>query len=442
MKKKLLSLLLSAAMTATLLAGCGSKAATETAAPEAAAETTEEAAPADEAAAEEAPAAEAAVPADFKVGVILVGDENEGYTYAHIQGIKEACKTLGVADNQVIWKYTIAEDATCYDAAMDLVDAGCSVVFSNSYGHQTYMQQAASEVPDVTFVSMTGDTAAISGLDNFCNAFTNVYESRYVSGVVAGMKIAELDAAGKIPATGYDKDGNVKVGYVGAYPYAEVVSGYTAFFLGIRSVFEKAAMEVTYTNSWFDITAEGEAAKALMSDGCVIIGQHADSTGAPAAVQAALDGGAVAYSVGYNVDMLSVAPDAALTSATNNWSVYYTYAIGTAMKGEKIDQNWAKGYAEDAVAITELGASCAEGTADAVAKAEASIKDGSLHVFDTSKFTVDGKNLEEYVVDLTGNFDTSDAEDKNAIWDGYFHESEFRSAPSFDIRIDGIKELN
>lgn len=439
--KKLLSLLLTGAMVLSLTA-CGSTAAEAPAADAA----TEEAAPAEDAAAEEeaAPAEEttAAAPADFKVGVILVGDENEGYTYAHIEGIQAAMKTLGLADDQVIWKYTIAEDATCYDAAMDLVDAGCSVVFSNSYGHQTYMQQAAQEVPDVTFVSMTGDTAAISGLDNFCNAFTNVYESRYVSGVVAGMKIAELDAAGEIPATGYDADGNVKIGYVGAYPYAEVVSGYTAFFLGAQSVFEKVSMEVSYTNSWFDITAEGEAAKALMSDGCVVIGQHADSTGAPAAVQAALDGGAVAYSVGYNVDMLSVAPDAALTSATNNWSVYYTYAIGAAMNGEKIDQNWAKGYSDDAVAITELGASCAEGTADKVAEVEAAIKDGSLHVFDTTTFTVDGKNLDEYVVDLTGNFETTDEGDKNAIMDGYFHESEFRSAPSFDIRIDGITELN
>lgn len=439
--KKILSLLLTGAMVLSLTA-CGSNAAAPAATEEAATEetATEEAAPTEEAAVEEA--APAAAPSDFKVGVILVGDENEGYTYSHIEGIKEAMKTLGLTDDQVIWKYSIAEDATCYDSAMDLVDSGCTVIFSNSYGHQTYMQQAAAEVPDATFVSMTGDTAAISGLPNFCNAFTNVYESRYVSGVVAGMKIAELDALGEIPATGYDKDGNVKVGYVGAYPYAEVVSGYTAFFLGIQSVFEKVSMEVSYTNSWFDITAEGEAAKALMSGGSVIIGQHADSTGAPAAVQAALDAGEVHYSVGYNVDMLSVAPDAALTSATNKWAVYYTYAIGAAMNGEKIDQNWAKGYTDDAVAITALGASCAEGTAEKVAEAEEAIKSGSLHVFDASKFTVEGKNLTEYVVDLTGNFETTDDGDKNAIMDGYFHESEFRSAPSFDIRIDGIKELN
>jgi len=425
--KKIVSLLLTGAMVLSLVA-CGDDAATkETSAGESAAEGAGES---------------AAIPADFKIGAVMLGDENEGYTFAHIDGIKKACEELGVSEDQVVWKYNISEDASCYDAAMDLVDAGCNLIFSNSYGHQTYMQQAAAEVPDVTFVAMTGDTASVSGLSNLCNAFTDIYESRYVSGVVAGMKIAEMDANGEIPAASIDGDGNVKIGYVGAYPYAEVVSGYTAFYLGVKSVYENVVMEVSYTNSWFDITAEGEAAKALLSDGCLIIGQHADSTGAPAAVQAAHEAGTVAYSVGYNVDMLSVAPDVALTSATNNWSVYYAYAIETAANGEAIPQNWAKGYAEDAVRITDLGSACAEGTAEKVAEVEAALKDGSLHVFDTSKFTVDGATLDEYKIDLTGDFDTDDEEDQNAIWDGYFHESEFRSAPSFDIRIDGITELN
>lgn len=379
---------------------------------------------------------------DFKIGAILIGDENEGYTYAHIKGIEAAAKELGLSEDQIIWKYSIPEDASCKEAALDLVDSGCSVIFSNSYGHQSYIQEAAAEEPDVQFVAMTGDTASLSGLDNFSNAFTKVYESRYVSGVVAGMKIAELEAAGKIPAESKDADGNVKVGYVGAYPYAEVVSGYTAFYLGIKSVVENVVMEVSYTNSWFDITKEGEAANALMARGCLIIGQHADSTGAPAAVQAAVDSGKTAFSIGYNVDMLSVAPTAALTSATNNWSVYYTYAIKAAMDGEKIATNWAKGYADGAVEITELGTSCAAGTADKVAEVEAALKDGSLHVFDTSKFTVEGKEVSECVVDLNGDFDTEDEEDQNAVWDGYFHESELRSAPSFSLIIDGITPLN
>ena len=276
---------------------------------------------------------------NIKIGVILVGDENEGYTYAHIEGIKEAMKAHNISEDQVIWKYTIPENEQCKETAEDLAEQGCTAIFSNSYNHQTYMQQVAGEpgYENITFVAATGDTAANSGLKNFKNCFTKVYESRYVSGIVAGMKLAELVKDGKVADNNKDADGNIKIGYVGAYPYAEVVSGYTAFYLGIKSVVENVVMEVQYTQSWFDIAAEGQAAKALMADGCIIIGQHADSTGAPAEVQAAYDAGTVAYSIGYNVDMLSVAPKAALTSATNVWGVYYTYAFGQLLKGEDID---------------------------------------------------------------------------------------------------------
>lgn len=385
---------------------------------------------------------QSAASSDFKMGAVLVGDENEGYTFAHIDGIKKAAAELGVSEDQIIFKYTIPEDEKCYDACKDLAEQGCKLIITNSYGHQSYCQQAATEFPEIQFVSMTGDTAKASKLANFSNAFTNIYEARYVAGVVAGMKVKELADAGKITDAN-KKDGKVKLGYVGAYPYAEVVSGYTAYFLGVQSIYKDVVMEVQYTNSWFDITAEGEAANALLSDGCVIIAQHADSTGAPSAVQAALEGGKVCYSVGYNVDMLSVAPDAALTSATNNWAAYYKEAIGLALKGEKVPTNWAKGYADGAVAITELGKSCAAGTQEKVDETIAAIKAGTLHVFDTSKFTVGGKEVTSaFATDTDGDF-TPDADE--AVIDGYYHESDCelnQSAPSFGLRIDGITELN
>ena len=421
--KKIIAMLLAVLFVCGVLAACG----------ETTTDTTETK-PADDAV--ETTAADD----DFKVGVILVGDENEGYTFAHMEGIKSAAASLGLADSQIIWKYNIPEDEQCKDACDDLVGQGCSVIFTNSYGHQSYTQQAAEEYPDVQFVAMTGDTAKASGLDNFCNAFTRVYESRFVSGVVAGLKVKELLDAEQIPAEGFDADGNVKIGYVGAYPYAEVVSGYTAFYLGIKSVVENVVMDVQYTNSWFDMVAEGAAADALMARGCVIIGQHADSTGAPSAVQAALESAKVVYSVGYNVDMLSVAPQAALTSATNNWAVYYTYAIGAAKNGEKIATNWAEGYEQDAVAITELGESCAEGTAEKVEEIIAAIKAGELHVFAQDSFTMGGAVVEEaFATDTDGDW-TPDAD--NAMFDGYYHESYFQSAPAFGLRIDGITELN
>ena len=287
---------------------------------------------------------------------------------------------------------------------------------------------------------MTGDTARADGLDNFHNAFTGIYEARYVGGIVAGMKLQQLIDEGKVEDKNKNADGKIKIGYVGAYPYAEVVSGYTAFFLGLQSIVPDVAMQVQYTNSWFNITAENEAAKALIADGCIIISQHADSTGAPSACQEALDAGTTVYCVGYNVDMLAVAPTAALTSPTNVWEVFYEYAFNAVMNGESFDTNWCQGYEADAVKLTPLGESCAPGTQEKVDEAIAAIKAGTLHVFDTSKFTVGGETVTAaFATDTDGDF-VPDADE--AVFDGYYHESYFQSAPSFQLRIDGITELN
>ncbi len=431
--KKFVLLLVVLAMVIVPLVGCTQQTAEESTAAESSAAVTEEAAT------EEA-ATEAAADDAVKIGVILVHDENTGYDYAHIEGIRTAAAATGVADDQIIWKYNIPEDETCYDTATDLVEQGCTYIFSDSYGHQSYMQQAASENPDVTFVSMTGDTAALSGLENFKNAFNDTYQSRYVSGVVAGMKLAELVEDGLVADDNMDADGNIKLGYVGAYPYAEVVSGYTAFYLGVQSIVPNVVMDVQYTNSWYDPTAEAEAANALVASGCIIISQHADSTGAPAACEALLEDGTTVYCVGYNVDMLSVAPTAALTSAQNNWAVYYTYAFDNIVNGGEIATDWAEGYNEDAVMISALGESCAEGTAEKVAEVEAALKDGTLNVFDTSKFTVGGETVTSFLaIDVDGDWVGDEGE---AITDGVFHESTLRSAPYFSLRIDGITELN
>lgn len=388
---------------------------------------------------------------DLKVGVILLGDETEGYSKAHMDGISAAIDELGLSKDNLIWKYKVPEDSSCYEAAVDLVDSGCGLIISNSYGHQTYMVQAAQEFPDTDFISMTGDFAAISGCDNFSNAFTSIYEARYVSGVVAGLKLKEMVESGELSAAtqanSFDADGNIKIGYVGAFNYAEVVSGYTSFYLGVKSVMPNVVMEVKYTNSWFDIDKEGAAAEALIANGCVIIGQHADSTGAPAATQKLKDTGKICYSIGYNIDMLDTAPTAALTSATNTWGAFYKEAIGAAMKGETVPADWAKGFADNAVGITKLGESCAAGTEEYVKDVESKIADGSLKIFDTSTFTVEGKEVTTAEVDLS-YYDYStgtpqmiyEGKTEEAIKDGAFQESTLRSAPYFALRIDGITE--
>lgn len=370
-------------------------------------------------------AASAAVPAgEIKVGYICIGDENEGYSANHINGLKAAQEALGISDDQVMIKYNIPETEAAYEAAVDLAENGCDIIFATSFGQESYVFQAAAEYPDIQFCHATGTAASASELTNVHNYFTAIYEARYVSGVVAGMKLNQMIEDGTITAE------TAKIGYVGAFPFAEVISGYTSFFLGARSVCPSATMEVRYTNSWSDMALEKETAEALIADGCVLISQHSDTVGPATACEAA--GVPI---VGYNISMIPTAPTQALTSAACNWGAYVTYAIQCVIDGTEIPKDWCHGYSDGAVHITELNeAAVAPGTAEKVAEVEAALKDGTLHVFDCSTFTVNGEELTTYTTayGLEGN---------EMVSDGYFHESEVRSAPYFDIIIDGINAV-
>ncbi len=361
----------------------------------------------------------------FKVGVIYIGDENEGYTEAHMKGVAEMKKALGLSDSQVIEKKGIPESEKAYDAAVDLAEQGCTYIIATSFGHESYLIQAAKEYPKIVFAHATGYQAAMSGLKNMHNFMPSIYQARYVSGIVAGLKLNEMIASKKIKAS------EAKIGYVGAYPYAEVVSGYTSFFLGARSVCPSATMEVRYTNSWADMSLEKETAEALIAAKCVLISQHADTTGAPSACQAH-----GVPCVGYNVDMTAVAPDSALTSAAMNWGAFYTLSAKAVMNGQGFDVEWSKGYEEDAVYITKINSKVA--TSDAQAKTEAAekaIKAGTLKVFNTKSFTVNGKSIED-LIKAGGDF----AKYSNYVKDGAFNEQNGFAAPAFDLRIDGIVE--
>lgn len=404
--KKLLSVLLAMGLTVSMVAGCGSDTTSDS---DVATAGTE--------------AGEAVTTSDIKVGIMYIGDENEGYTAAHMAGIDAMMETLGLTEEQVIEKTLTPEDESCYDAAVDLAEQGCNIIFGNSFGFESYMMQAAAEYPEIQFCHATGFQAASSGLANMHNYFTSVYESRYVSGVVAGLKLNEMIADGTIT------EEQAKMGYVGAFPYAEVISGYTSFYLGAKSVCPSVTMEVQYTNSWADMSGESEVATKLIDDGCVLISQHADTTGAPSACEAK-----GVPCVGYNIDMTSVAPNSALTSASINWGPYYTYAVESVMNGQAIATDWCQGYVDGAVRITGLNdATVAEGTAEKVAEVEAALKEGSLHVFDTATFTVNGSSLEDLIAQ-GGDYEKYAA----YVSDGYYHESELASAPAFDLIVDGI----
>ncbi len=368
--------------------------------------------------------------ADFKVGFIFLHDENSTYDKNFIDAANEAAAALGLKKEQVIMKTNIPESPKCYEAAAELVDEGCSLVFADSFGHEDYMIQAAKEFPDVQFCHATGTKAHTEKLPNFHNAFASIYEGRYVAGIVAGMKLNALIAEGKFTAA------EAKVGYVGAFPYAEVISGYTSFFLGVRSVCPTATMQVEYTNSWFDIAKEKTAAQTLITAGCKLISQHADSEGAPKACE---EKGIP--NVAYNINTQSIGENTYLISSKINWVPYMKMIIEKtkAGKGTEIPYDWCGGFNENAVAMTELNTKvAAEGTQAAVDAAIAAFKAGTLKVFDTSKFTVGGQKLTEYLADV--NTDAAFTKDTNVIHDGYFDESasDKRSAPYFDIIIDGI----
>ena len=367
---------------------------------------------------------------DVKVGFIFLHDENSTYDLNFINAADEACKALGVKDENKIYKRNVPEGQECYDAAADLVDQGCSIIFADSFGHEDYMIEAAKQYTDVQFCHSTGTKAHTEGLSNYHNAFASIYEGRYLAGIAAGMKLNEMIEAGKFTAD------EAKMGYVGAFTYAEVISGYTSFYLGAKSVCPSVTMDVTFTGSWYDEAKEKEAANKLIADGCKLISQHADSMGAPTACETA-----GVPNVSYNGSTIEACPNTFIVSSRINWAPYYEYAIKAVIDGTEIKADWTGDISTESVLLTDVNAAAAaDGTQEAIDAAKAKLADGSLHVFDTSTFTVKGETLTSYMADV--DTDAAYTADTEAISDGYFHESEYRSAPYFDIQIDGINLLD
>ena len=418
MKKRILAMLLAGAMVFSLSA-CGGTGA-ETPAPEGTtpAETTP---------------AETDGAKTVKVGLICIGDENDqGYTYNFIRGKDAVTEALAEKGITVEWsvKWNIGEDSSCEEANLELAEEGCDLIINNSFGFEPYMLKVAPDYPKIEFISCTNQASAVDDLPNTHNAFANIYEGRYLAGVVAGMKMQEMIDNGEITPE------EAVIGYVGAYSFAEVISGFTAYYLGAKSVCPSVTMKVNFVGSWSDATEEGNAAQALCDAGCIMISQHSDNTTPATAAQ-----NAGAFHTGYNNDMISIAPDASLIGTRIDWSVYFEYAIEAVANGQEFDQDWCHGMDEGAVVMTPLNEDiAAAGTAEKLAEVEEAIRSGALQIFDTSTFTVDGAELTTAMaIDTDGDF-VADSEE--AVFDGAFHESYFQSAPYFTVRIDGIEWLN
>ena len=419
MKNRILAMLLAGSMIFSLAACSGGT-------------STEETTPAETGTTETTPA-ETEGAKTVKVGLICIGDENDqGYTYNFIRGKDAVTEALAEKGINVEWsvKWNIGEDSSCEEANIELAEEGCQLIINNSFGFEPYMLKVAPDYPDIEFIACTNQASWTDDLPNTHNAFANIYEGRYLAGVVAGMKMQEMIDNGDITAD------QAVIGYVGAYSFAEVISGFTAYYLGAKSVCPSVTMKVSFVGSWSDATLEANAAQALCDEGCIMISQHSDNTTPATAAQS--NG---AFHTGYNNDMISIAPEASLIGTRIDWSVYFAYAIKAVANGEEFDQDWCHGMDMGAVVMTPLNEDiAAEGTAEKLAEVEAAIKDGSLQVFDTSTFTVEGAELTTCLAIDTDDDFVADSEE--AVFDGAFHESYFQSAPYFTVRIDGIEWLN
>ena len=360
---------------------------------------------------------------DLKIGFIFLHDENSTYDLNFINAAKEACEKLGI---EYVMETNIPEGQECYDTAAELADEGCDIIFADSFGHESYMIQAAIDFPEVEFCHATGTRAHTEGLSNYHNAFATIFEGRYLAGVAAGLKLNEMIEAGKFTAE------EAKIGYVGAFPYAEVKSGYTSFFLGARSVCPSATMEVTFTYSWYDEAMEKEGAQMLIQKGCKLISQHADSMGAPTACEVA-----GVPNVSYNGSTVAACPNTFIVSSRINWAPYFEYILNSMINGEEIAADWTGTIATSSVELSAVNEqAAAEGTVAKIEEVKAGLVDGTIKVFDTAAFTVNGAALTTYLADVDdmGDF----VGETEVVIDGEFAESEFRSAPYFDINIDGI----
>ncbi len=354
---------------------------------------------------------------NIKIGFVHVSDPSDmGYTYNHDLGTQQMIKDLGLSEDQVINKYNIGEDEGCATAINELIEAGCNIIFATSFGHGDYMTEAAEAHPEIEFCHATGTQAAGSELPNYHNYFTSIYEARYIAGVTAGLKLNELIENGTIT------EDEAVIGYVAAFYFEEVISGFSAFYLGAKSVCPSATMITLKADSWSDPVKEGQIAQSLIDQGAVLISQHSDNTSPATTAEAA-----GVFHCGYNSDMIPAAPKASLISARADWSIYLEYAVNCVINGEAIVTDWCEGYAEGANFTSPLNEDiAAPGTQEKLNEIAAGLKDGSLHVFagpwtGTHKFSGEVYNCAE------------------GEW---VEESKDRSAPYFGYILEGITLLD
>ena len=404
---------------------------------------------------------------DVKVGLICLHDNSSTYDKNFIDSMNNACANAGLKESQLIVKTNVPEEGDdCKNAANELVQAGCNFIVADSFGHEANLRTVAAANPNVQFLHCTGTTAHTAELANFHNGFASIYEGRYLAGVAAGLKLKAMKDANPNTAS--------KVGYVGAYTYAEVISGYTSWYLGVKSVVSDVTMDVRFTGSWYDPTAEKEAAEALINDGAVLVSQHADSMGAPNACEEHN-----VPNVSYNGSTYDACPNTFIISSRIDWTfIFEMYINALANKDEMMSQYWLAqtdvtgNLLDGSVKLTDVGSAAAPRTQAYLDLLKYELAGASLMghspVFATNTFTVrnaytaegeageafraratvdDDYHLLTYMADVNETDNIVDGNyvsvpDTQVVFGGIFQESTERSAPYFDITIDGITLRN
>ena len=371
----------------------------------------------------------------MKVGLLTLHGTESTYDKNFIDAFNAACEAKGV---EPLLQSGVGEDATCTAAANKMVQEGAKLIFADSFGHETHLHEAAKDAKEVEFCHATGVHAAeyeAAGEKNFHNAFASIYEGRYLAGVAAGLKLQAMLAAN--PST------SKKIGYVGAYTYAEVISGLTSWYLGVKSIVSDVTMDVRFTGDWYNIEKENSSATALINGGCSIISQHADSMGAPNACEAA-----GVPNITYNGP---TAKETYVISSKINWQPYFEHCIDAVKAGKPIETNYTGSLKDGSVEIGKIGPAAAEGTEAKINEVKAALEAGTTKVFDASTFTLNTANaaLEEgkkLDLDADGHIKSYSVNGTNVIKSegskSWFAESEIQSAPYFDLTIDGITFLN
>lgn len=311
---------------------------------------------------------------ELKIGVLYIGSASEtsGYTYAHEIGIQGMANNIGLSDNQIVRKESVSDsDEKAIKAALqDCVDKKCNVIFTTSWGYMNQTEEFAEKYPDIYFANATG---YLSNGKNFTNYFGRIYQTRYLSGIVAGLK-TKTNKIGYVSAMGTDN--------------SECTGGVDAFAIGVESVNKAAKIKVAVTNSWYAPDDEKKASDALIAAGCDVLAQHCDTT---APQEASQDNGT--WSIGYNSDMSKETPKATLTSVIWNWSAYYTSYISSIINASYDGKNYYGGMKENLVSLTELSSLCERDTEDKIKEAKENIISGKFGVFDGVLKTNTGKTV-------------------------------------------------